>query len=105
MSKASTDMGDLFPGDVLIATIIDGWAAFDVVYRKSLGGKPEALGFKRYAAVYEPGIPTQRYMMLVDVNINPTPAPTPAPITEPLRIAVDGGNLYESVNLELQPKE
>jgi hypothetical protein len=40
--------------------------------------------------------------MLIDANF--TPAPSPTPITDPLKVAIDGGSLYESVSVELQPK-
>lgn len=100
MSTASADMGDLLAGDVIIGTVIDGWLAFDRVFRKTTGNaQAEVLGFTRYAAMYEPGIPTQKYMMLVDVG-----GSTPQPVREPLRIEVDGGTLYKSVNVELEPK-
>ena len=102
-TATGTDMGDLFAGDVVIGTVIDGWIAFDRVYRKTVGvAVAEPLGFTRYAAVHEPSNPGTKHIMLVDANITPAPVPT-TPSAQPLNIAI-GGDAYETVNVELKPK-
>lgn len=100
----TNDVGDLKVGDVVIGTVLNGWIAFDRVFRKALNGQAELLNFTRYAAVQDPTNAAVKFMMLVDANVGPGPAPepTPAPVLQTLNVEV-GGDGYETVNVELRP--
>lgn len=92
------DVGDLLTGDIVIGTILNGWIAFDHVYRKGTGYGRENLSTTRYAAVADPANPATKFMWLID-EVLPQSNPTP----KPLDISI-GGEDYVTVAVQLKPK-
>lgn len=92
------DVGDLLTGDIVIGTILNGWIAFDHVYRKATGYGRENLSTTRYAAVADPANPATKFMWLID-EVLPQPNPSPKPLE-----VIIGGDDYHPVTVELRPK-
>jgi hypothetical protein len=99
MSMSSQDMGDLAIGDLVIGTVLNGWIAFDGVYRKATNYTRENLPTTRYAAVVDPLNVSTKFMALIDVGGS---QPNPTPVLRTLNIGI-GGEGYEPVNVELKP--
>jgi hypothetical protein len=97
---SSTDVGDLYLNDRVYGPVVNGWIHFDRVY-KANGVIDD--GTKGYAAVVNPVSPFEPFMKLEDIP-EPVPTPEPEPTVKPLTITI-GGEDYETVTIELKPKE
>lgn len=109
MSTApGTDVGDLFPGDIMEGNVLGNWFAFTKVTR---GQDTEIFPSMRYAALANPLNLNEKYLD-IDTSTEPTP-PTipPAPTLPILELTIGGSytvvtleNRSNGIFIQLQPK-
>lgn len=99
MSTApGTDVGDVFPLDILLGSVLGNWFAFDKVVRKSTG-QIELFPNTVYAAIANPLNLSEKYLTIETTGEEPAP-PTipPAPVFPLLELTIGGA--YDVVTLE-----